>query len=240
MRIGAPWSGEEKSCHINVLEIRAVFYALQCLASQLANRRVHLKVDNQVARAYLAAQGGRVLALSLEAERVWLQAIQLQVDIFHTSWIRSAENPADSPSRQDWDDWSIARSTFMALDEVWGPHTCDRFAASDNYQISFHNDKKLDAFTQQWHGHNNWLVPPFYLIGQALLMVAQEQAAATIVIPWWPAQSWWPLLSSMAVAFVDLEPQHINVGQSGFLEPEGHKMAAVRVLGCRAPPGFEV
>jgi hypothetical protein len=240
LQVGAPWTIEERNLHINLLEIRAVWYALQAFGTQLAGRRIHLKVDNQVARAYLAAQGGRVSVLSLEAERVWLLAIQLQVDIWHASWIRSEDNPADSPSRVDWDDWSVAHTTFLAIDRLWGPHTCDRFASVNNRQLLSFNHKQMDAFTQSWLGHNNWLVPPFYLIGNALLMLAQERAMGTLILPWWPAQPWWPLLCAMAVAFVELSPEDITVGQSGFLEPDGHRMAAVRVLGNRAPPGFEV
>jgi ribonuclease HI len=237
-RTSGLWTPQERSCHINLLEIRAVAKALQAFSTQLSGRQVHLRVDNQVARAYLGAQGGHILLLSTEAESVWLLAIRLGIDIVHTSWIAGAMNPADEPSRWEADDWMISRHVFRTLDQMWGPHTCDRFASNMNHQTLCYNDRQMNTFTQDWEHHVNWLVPPFRLIGNALRMVAQSRSRATIIIPWWPAQTWWPLLMSMALQYVPLAPEAIVLGPSAMAEPTGQQMAAVRLNGMLVPTGL--
>ena len=54
----------------------------------------------------------------------------------------------------------------------------------------------VDAFTMDWHGENNWLVPPITLIGQVLAHMKACSAAGTLVVPEWPSASFWPLLFS--------------------------------------------
>jgi hypothetical protein len=238
MAVGGLWTEQEKLLHISQLEIRAVWHALTAFQTQLTGRQVHLRVDNLVARAYLANQGGRILTLSQEAENVWMKAIQLGIDIVHTSWISGVDNPADEPSRWDADDWMITRETFQQLDRIWGPHTCDRFASNLNCQVRYYNSKQMNAFSQDWSCHMNWLVPPFRLIGQALLMVAQHRTCATIIVPWWPAQPWWPLMLTMARQHVLLDANAIIQGNSGILEPSTHQMAAIMIDGQLAPLGL--
>ncbi|VDI63461.1 Hypothetical predicted protein [Mytilus galloprovincialis] len=53
------------------------------------------------------------------------------------------------------------------LDKLWGKHTIDRFATDYNTKCSRFNSKcwcknteAIDAFSQNWFGENNWLVPP--------------------------------------------------------------------------------
>ncbi|VDI17276.1 Hypothetical predicted protein [Mytilus galloprovincialis] len=53
------------------------------------------------------------------------------------------------------------------LDKLWGKHTIDIFATDYNTKCSRFNSKcwcknteAIDAFSQNWFGENNWLVPP--------------------------------------------------------------------------------
>lgn len=43
----------------------------------------------------------------------------------------------------DYDDYTINESVFFALDERWGPHTCDRFAC--------HYNAKRPAFNSRFY-----------------------------------------------------------------------------------------
>ena len=42
------WSDEEKSLHINSLELRAAFYALQCFVSDLSDCDILFRIDNTI------------------------------------------------------------------------------------------------------------------------------------------------------------------------------------------------
>ena len=63
----------------------------------------------------------------------------------------------------DHDDWSLDPIMFKALDELWGPHTVDRFATHYHSQLERFNSRyacpgseAVDSFTTDWGGENNW------------------------------------------------------------------------------------
>ena len=55
---GGPWSKRESTAHINWLELKAAFLAVQCYARQLHNCHIQIFLDNQVAVAYINKMGG--------------------------------------------------------------------------------------------------------------------------------------------------------------------------------------
>lgn len=92
----------------------------------------------------------------------------------------------------------------------------------------------VDCFTQSWGEENNFVVPPFGMIERVLEHVEQEEASATIVIPVWHAQPWWPKLMVMEVEHVVLPMGRdaFRRGPSTFVEPwknRNWKFWAVRV-----------
>jgi hypothetical protein len=112
-----------------------------------------------------------------------------------------------------------------------------------NRQVERFNSRMFDpeaeavnCFSQDWAGENNWAVPPFSLIGRVLQHVAECAAWATVVVPEWPAQEWWPLLMSLTVDRLMLSEGRaaFQPGRSGFVEPWKNvswQMWAVRVKG---------
>ena len=69
----------------------------------------------------------------------------------------------------DLDDYSISDGVFHCLDELWGPHTCDRFACHYNAKFPKFNTRFyqpgtscVNALAQDWSNDNNWLCPPFF------------------------------------------------------------------------------
>ena len=52
------WSSEESTWHINVLELKAVLFAFQCLFRQTFNTSILIKSDNTTVVAYINKQGG--------------------------------------------------------------------------------------------------------------------------------------------------------------------------------------
>ena len=85
--------------------------------------------------------------------------IDLQVD-----WIpRSLNEHADTISRiVDFDDWGVSFEFFHHVDNIWDPHSVDRFANSHNRKLlrflsRFWNpgSEGVDAFCFDWAGENN-------------------------------------------------------------------------------------
>ena len=55
--IGGLWIGEEKLLHINQLELKAAFLALQAFSKGLMKKHVLLQLDNKTAMAYINKMG---------------------------------------------------------------------------------------------------------------------------------------------------------------------------------------
>ena len=118
-------------------------------------------------------------------------------------WLpRDLNYEADIVSKiYDFDDWGVTKEFFSFVDSLFGPHTVDRFADSNNSKLPRFNSRfatlgsdGVDAFSIDWKGHNNWLVPPINLVGKAIQHCLACNAVATLVIPKWPSSSFWPFI----------------------------------------------
>ncbi|XP_071156962.1 uncharacterized protein [Mytilus edulis] len=118
-------------------------------------------------------------------------------------WIPREQNKiADGLSRySDCDDWGIKESVFRMLDKLWGKHTIDRFATDYNTKCSRFNSKcwcknteAIDAFSQNWFGENNWLVPPPNVVCKVIRKLCSDEANCTLVVPLWYSSPYWLML----------------------------------------------
>ncbi|KAK6172774.1 hypothetical protein SNE40_016367 [Patella caerulea] len=114
---------------------------------------------------------------------------------------RECNQKADRLSRQsDKDDWQIDDFMFHKLDNMFGPHTFDRFSNEYNAKCCKFNSKVwcpytsgVDAFSTSWSGENNWLVPPPHLVSSTIDKIINEQLKeCTLVVPVWVSAPYWP------------------------------------------------
>ena len=72
VRTGGPWNIHESQDHINILELKAAFFALKSFIKDQSNKVICVKIDNSTAVAYLNNKGGthshQLLHLTL---RIW-------------------------------------------------------------------------------------------------------------------------------------------------------------------------
>ena len=52
----------------------------------------------------------------------------------------------------------------------------------------------VDAFLQNWHFENNWILPPVSQIARIIAHLRVCKAEGTLVIPLWKSSYFWPLL----------------------------------------------
>ncbi|ORX58334.1 hypothetical protein DM01DRAFT_316966 [Hesseltinella vesiculosa] len=72
-----------------------------------------------------------------QAITIWKQCLADNTRL-HLTFMPSALNPTDSPSRLDLtknSEWSISLMSFRKLDHRWGPHDVDAFASSRNHHL---------------------------------------------------------------------------------------------------------
>lgn len=228
------FDAELLQCHVVFLETVAVLRSMQAAVDALRGRSVEVRVDNRWTLAYLRNGGGRREDLTRYIEMIWTFCVENEINLVEASWIPGKINSvADEESRWvDLGDWELRRPVFELLDQRWGPHTVDRMASAANAQVPVFNAWRntvgaaaVDCFTQDWGKDNNFVCPPFALIERVLDHVEQEGAVATVVVPVWQAQPWWPKLMQMMVAHVVL-PGGRNAFQRGpstFVEPWKNK-----------------
>ena len=101
----------------------------------------------------------------------------------------------------EYDDYMLHPVLFQWLDNIWGPHTVDRFANPVNAQIERFNSRfwnpgtdAVDAFTCNWAEDNNWWFPPVYLIPRVVRYAQRSGASGTLIAPQWKSSPFWPLI----------------------------------------------
>ena len=87
------------------------------------------------------------------------------------------------------------------LDFRRGLHTINRFVCSCNAKLSHFNSRfyqpgteAVDAFLQNWHFKNNWILPPVSQIARVIAHSRVCKAEGTLVIPLRKSSYFWPLL----------------------------------------------
>lgn len=197
------WTKTLSGCSNNVRELTAVHKALQSFVKLLpSNSSLRINSDNTTTVAYLNKFGGRFANLDNEARILFALAAR-------HNWTLSAHHvpgilnviPDQLSRRLDRSDWKLHPTLFQLAEHLWGHHTIDRFATAVNKQTRRFNSAMLqpgseavDALTQSWAHDNNWINPPWRLIPQVLSKLRRDRAVATLVVPVWPSQSWWPTL----------------------------------------------
>ena len=121
----------------------------------------------------------------------------------------------------DRDDWRLRMVWFQWLQQQLGVHyTIDRMATRANTRCTaFCSVSAVDpdaearsAFLTDWtkqrltRNSYNYVFPPFALIGRVVQHVRECKAWATIIVPDWPSQAWWPDLMEMSISVLTLGP----------------------------------
>lgn len=223
------WSSAEKGLHINRLEIKAVEQAIHSFKGFLYGQAFQVASDSSVAVSYLENGGGSNKDMSDQVRTIWELLIQCGATLIRSFWIPGKENEADSLSRyKDFEDWRLTQRVFEQLQRKWGPHTVDRMADHLNTHLEVFNSlmwcprtAAVNAFAQHWGGQNNYVCPPARLVHQVLLHIRECRAKATVIVPNWGGQPWWPLLQELKVDELLLPPprEAFCQGESGRVEP---------------------
>lgn len=240
------WTQKEKYMHINERELLAVLLAVHSFQNVIKNKHIQVLSDNITTVAYINHLGGSSEVLTTITTNIWnmCQKLALTIEAKHLAGNLNCE--ADRLSRltdQSTYSWSIHPKLFRILDQMWGPHTIDRFADLTHHVCPRYNSLFSDPYTSgidalaqtDWSIENNFVNPPFCLIGQVLRVIIQQKAKATIIAPVWRAQPWFPILQRLSGhSFFGL-PKSVSWAQGKRPEPTKNKrwkVCAWRVNGA--------
>ena len=125
------WSEEERSLHINVLELLAIKLALFSFTRGKRVKAIHFQIDNKAALSYLLKMGGtkneNMIRLSKE---IWHYLLNHNMAIT-AEYLPSVLNTvADRESRKkpDPSEWLLHPKVFQAVSRLLGSPTIDLFA----------------------------------------------------------------------------------------------------------------
>ncbi|VDI51364.1 Hypothetical predicted protein [Mytilus galloprovincialis] len=182
-------------------ELKAIELSIDSFKHLLSNSLVSFFTDNQNAVGIIQ-KGSKVPELQTLALSIFSICVSCNISL-HPEWIPREDNEkADALSRiVDIDDWGISFEFFNFIDRLWGLHTVDRFANMNNAKLGRFNSlfwnpgtSAIDAFTCNWKGDNNWLVPPVNLVSKCINHLINCTAVGTLIVPKWPSSAFWPLL----------------------------------------------
>ena len=151
-----PWS-EQKSLHINCLEIQAAFLTVQTFLRDQSEVLVLLQVDNTTAVAYINSLGGIVSPqLTSLARSLWMWALQrdIMLTAHHIPGISNCVADMESRTIRDRTDWKLSPIVFNMINEVFGPLEIDPFASQLIHQLPQYFSWRPDLLARQWMPFN--------------------------------------------------------------------------------------
>src|SRR6185437_7218412 len=209
MTIHGHWNHHESKLHINLLEMKAIYFALLAFRD-ISNHSILVRTDNTTCVAYINHQGGTTSPiLSKDAETLWELCLNRNIHLRaeHVPGIMNVLADRASRLTSDRHDWKLNPTIFQQLNPIWGPFQIDLFANRTNTQLprfySWTPDpfaEATDAFLQSWNKQNLWANPPWILIPQILSKTIHEKATLTILVPLWESAPWFPTLLNLLIA----------------------------------------
>ena len=206
------WSEEEKQEHINLLELRAVYLALQAFQQRVTHQSVALMCDNATVVAYVNKRGGTVsrsLCLLTKELLCWAEAHAVTLVARYLPG--KANVLADQLSRRGQvigTEWSLHPEVTKEIFRLLGTPTLDLFATSLNKKLPLYCSlvpdpmaAMEDAFVHPWDGLEVYAFPPFALIRRVLnRLMSADQCRMILVALLWPHREWFADLLSLLVA----------------------------------------
>jgi hypothetical protein len=151
------WSNQESLLHINVLELKATFLAVQDFLKHQSNLSVKLRLDNTTAIAYINNQGGtRSPSLTSLTLELWNWCLQQSILITaeHLPGVLNVQADKESRTFVDSSDWKLQP---QILQPFLKDREIDLFATSLTNQLKHYVNWRpdphavaTDAFSIDW------------------------------------------------------------------------------------------
>ena len=196
------WSNQESSLHINLLEMKALFLALQSFVDVVTDHRVTAMCDNSTVVAYVNKQGGTVSDPLCSLTRQLLRWTESHNVHLEARYLPGQSNVlADLLSRRNQvlgAEWSLHPQVARKLIRTWGSPLLDFFVTHLSAKLPLYcsliPDPQAvfeDAFRHPWNDLDTYAFPPFHLVERVMARVRETpNLSMTLVAPLWPEKAW--------------------------------------------------
>ena len=208
--IHRPFSEEEMKTSSTYRELFCVYHGLDQTKDVLKGQSIRWFTDSANIVSIIR-KGSMVPDLLQLAILIFDITRKYHIQLAMTWVSRQQNTEADAMSRViDYDDWGVHPNWFKHICSKLGQADFDRFADQNNAKTKLHNSRfftsdtaGIDAFTQDWTGHLNWLVPPIR---------STLRCRGILVVPMWESAYYWPLLQDIIVHKAHVVEDHIILG----------------------------
>ncbi|KAI5643953.1 hypothetical protein NE865_04129 [Phthorimaea operculella] len=198
--ISVPWKTTQRSWHINVKELYAVYESIRTHVAALRGQTIIVQSDNRTVISHIRRQGGTRSAKLLNLSKRLLMLCHQAKIILRPQYIPGRYNlAADSLSRRkSLAEWSLSPSITKKIFERWGTPEIDLFASNlsavvPQYVSQDPRDKKAvftNAFSRRWSFNLAWVFPPPALIPQVMQHLNNAEGTYVIIAPNWEKSFW--------------------------------------------------
>jgi len=204
------FSENERTSHINVLELKAILFGLKSLCSEVRNTHIKVLCDNTTAVQCINNMGSCVsVNCDKITKEIWGWAISTKnwITLSHIPGILNEAADTESRKNETQCEWQLNKEIFAKLRSYFEIDLdIDLFATRINAQlpvfVSFRPDPEathVNAFTIDWHDLHIYCFPPFSCILRVIQKIIQDKAKGILVVPNWPNQLWYPLLLDLMI-----------------------------------------
>jgi hypothetical protein len=184
LQVQGVWNQRVAYKHSNYRELLTILLAVHSFLPQLKGKVVQILTDNVTAAAYVNFQGGQSVEMTDISMAIWDICVRHNISISAKHLAGKLNQEADQLSRRSSQyEWMLHPNLFRYLDRLWGPHTVDRFASMATTQINVLGSiyrRCGRVSSARLHGlrvQNNFVNPPFRLIGRVLDVVCAQKGS---------------------------------------------------------------
>ena len=240
---GGRWSFEEAQNNINYLELLSIFYGLQSLYVNCLDIHIQVQSDNTSAIKYINDMGGMTsVIMDNLAKEIWDWCIcrNIYISAIHIPGKQNVSADFYSRNFSDSTEWMLKDNIFQRVCSHFFMPDIDLFASRLNKKLTrfiswfpepgaFH----VDAFSLSWSQFKPYIFPPFNLIAKVLNKIVQDNVErAILILPFWRAQAWFPVLLERIISLPVRLPRHrdlLTLPFNGEKHPLSKKMKTFAV-----------
>ena len=222
------WALEDQKRHINVLEMKAAWLALQHFQNLLKNKVVLLSTDNSTVATYINKQGGtKSVDLCALTWRIltWTKRNNITLSAKHIPGCLNVMADLLSRSHKVLNtEWSLNPQIFRELTKKLGTPNIDMFATYLNNKLPTYVSPfpdpaawAMDAMSIDWTDLHLYAYPPTNLLTKVISKIRREPCKVLLIAPLWPQMPWFPDLQRLIVQ----DP--IKLPQVWYLLKQPHK-----------------
>ena len=211
--ISGIWSSSDSQEHINFLELKAIYLAIQHFLPIIRNKNVHIFSDNSTCVFYLNKMGGtHSKQLCFLALKIWYIFLENEISC-KAHHIKNSV--ADFLSRNShFHEYGLSSSAFLSLQNILPfSLTIDLFASNKNNKLDCYaslleddHASFINAFSQTWVS-GSYMFPPIPLIPKVVIKFLRDQVDFGVLItPAWHSISILPLIEKHLISvpiFID-------------------------------------